>query len=117
MLALAPLTPPMATTLPIITPAARLDILSRDSLKQGIHEAAAAGPVHVLVDLEGVTFIDSAGLGALVSALKTLRTQGGSLSLCAPSEQIRTLLEITSLNKIFPIYPNRQAFLDQHAGT
>jgi anti-anti-sigma factor len=58
--------------------------------------------------------VDSSGLGAIVAALKSLRSVGGELALCQPSEQVKTLLEITGLERIIKVYPNRQVFDQEH---
>ena len=52
------------------------------------------------VDLGPTTFIDSSGLGALVSGLKTCRQAGGDLRIAAAGEQVRTVLKLTNLDRI-----------------
>ena len=64
----------------------------------------------VLIDLKEVTFMDSSGLGALVLALKALQSVGRNLVLCSINEQVRILFELTSMDKIFEIYPTREEF-------
>ena len=65
-------------------------------------------PKKVLVNLENVGYIDSSGLATLVEILKKTRSQGGSLGLSGMSNKVRSLFEITKLDKLFTIYPNQQ---------
>ena len=62
----------------------------------------------IVVDLEKVTYIDSSGLATLVEILKKTRARGGGLGLSALSEKVRSLFEITKLDKLFLILPNQE---------
>lgn len=62
----------------------------------------------VLVNLENVGYIDSSGLATLVEMLKKTRAQGGSLGLSGMSNKVRSLFEITKLDKLFSIYASQQ---------
>ncbi len=66
------------------------------------------GSKKIVVDLEKVTYIDSSGLATLVEILKKTKTQGGSLGLSAMSDKVKSLFEITKLDKLFSIFPNQQ---------
>ena len=61
----------------------------------------------VVVDLEKVTYIDSSGLATLVEMLKKTKAQGGTLGLAGMSDKVKSLFEITKLDKLFSIYPTR----------
>jgi anti-sigma B factor antagonist len=65
----------------------------------------------VIVDLEGVDFIDSAGLGVLVGGLKRARTHGGDLVLVASGRSVLNVLELTGLTRVFELYSSREAAL------
>ena len=58
----------------------------------------------VVVDLEKVTYIDSSGLATLVEILKRTKSQGGSLGLAGMSDKVRSLFEITKLDKLFLVF-------------
>lgn len=58
----------------------------------------------VVVDLSSVDFIDSTGLGALVSCLKGASAAGGDLRLCSVSKPVRTLFELTRMHRVFNIH-------------
>ncbi|MDQ3290729.1 MAG: STAS domain-containing protein [Bacteroidota bacterium] len=64
------------------------------------------------VDLSKVRFINSSGIGVLVSLLTKFRNRGGEMVLINPSEQIRKLLIITKLNNIFTVTETDQAAAD-----
>lgn len=60
-------------------------------------------PMELVVDLHELAFMDSTGLGVLVHALKRMRERGGELTLSAPSPSTRKLLDISGLDRIFPV--------------
>lgn len=62
-------------------------------------------PPHVVVDLSGVTFIDSSGLAALIHAMQDVKQYGGKLTLSGISADVRTILETARLDQIFVIDP------------
>jgi anti-sigma B factor antagonist len=62
----------------------------------------------VVIDLEKVGYIDSSGLATLVELLKKTKSLGGSLALAGMSDKVRSLFEITKLDKLFLIVPNQQ---------
>ena len=62
------------------------------------------GHTRVLVDLAGVSYIDSAGLGELVRSHSTIRNLGGSLKLFNPTKRLRDLLLVTQLATVFGEY-------------
>lgn len=64
----------------------------------------------ILVNCDQVTFMDSSGLGSLISALKITRNSGKEFYLCAINQQINMLFSLTDTLKIFQIYPDRETF-------
>jgi anti-sigma B factor antagonist len=62
-----------------------------------------------LVDLEGVEFLDSTGLGVLVGGLKRVRSHDGDLALVCTQRRILKVLEITGLTKVFTIHDSVDA--------
>ena len=81
----------------------RLDAASAPGLLARLNGAIAEGKTQFVVDLAEVPFIDSTGLGALVSGLKVARREEGDLRLAAPSEQVSRLLRLTTLDRVFTI--------------
>jgi anti-sigma B factor antagonist len=59
---------------------------------------------NLVIDMGLVDFVDSSGLGALISTLKVLRAEGGDLKLANVGEKVRSVLEITRLLRVFETY-------------
>jgi len=83
-----------------------VDLATVSSLRSRLHELVINGHVHLAVELDAVTFMDSSGLGVLVAAQREVRVFRGSLVLVAPSPPVRRLLSLTSLDKVFDVRPD-----------
>jgi anti-sigma B factor antagonist len=88
----------------VVAPTGRLDVAGAPALKDAISELAQNGPPRVVIDMEGVSFVDSTGLGSVIAALKQIRNRQGELRLAAPNQQVRVVLELTTLDKVFPYF-------------
>lgn len=62
----------------------------------------------VVLDLSQLRFVDSSGLGAMLSCLRQLSGKGGDLKLCAMSRQVRALFELVRMHRIFDIYGTKE---------
>src|SRR5579884_4319119 len=62
----------------------------------------------LVLDLSHLRFVDSSGLGAMLSCLRQLSASGGDLKLAGMSKQIRALFELVRMHRIFDIYPTRE---------
>ena len=101
-------------TFEIVQPSGILDGVSAKELRTQIVELLETNkPKSILVDLQDVTFMDSAGLGALVSILKTVRFAGAEFCLCSLSEQVKIIFDLTKMEKVFKIFESRQEFQDK----
>ena len=89
----------------------RLDAAVASDFRDAMVKLAAEGAQQVVLDLDAVSFVDSTGLGAMVSGLKAL-PKGGSLVLCNVGETVAALLKLTRMDKVLTIHPNREAALD-----
>jgi anti-sigma B factor antagonist len=85
------------------------------SFKQSIRRLIGSGNHRIVLDLGDVVFIDSQGLGALISALKTLRAEGGDLKLVNVPEPVRSVLQITKLARVFETHDGVEAALGSFA--
>ena len=81
-----------------------LNARSAEDAKQTFRELVDQGVSQVIVDLQEVPFIDSSGLAALVSGLKTLGGESSNLKLAAPQSQARLLFELTMFDRVFEIH-------------
>jgi anti-sigma B factor antagonist len=97
---------------PVLAVHGELDFDGAPSLRLALIEAIDENPGRrVVVDLEGVDFIDSAGLGVLVGGLKRVRAADGELVLVATGRSVVRVLELTGLTRVFEIHPSRAAAL------
>jgi anti-sigma B factor antagonist len=81
-----------------------VDVSTAPRLRQRLVELATEGRAWVVVDLSGVEFLDSTGLGVLVSGLRRFRSLGGDLTLAGPQPRIVRVLDITRLDRAFDVY-------------
>ncbi len=72
---------------------------------------AIAGRQAVLIDLTDVQFVDSSGLGALLSCLRQISADGGRLRLCGISRTVRSLFELVRMHRVFEIHGSREEAL------
>jgi len=93
------------TGVTVVAPSGRLDVAGAPALKAAIGDAAKNGAPRMVIDMEGVSFVDSTGLGSVIAALKMLRSSKGDLRLAAPNQQVRVVLELTTLDRVFAYYP------------
>lgn len=88
-----------------------VDMASVGALRTLLRDLMVDGSSHVLVELSGVSFMDSAGLAALVATRKHARVLQGSFGLIAPSKQVSRLLSLTAMDKVFPCFDSLDAAL------
>jgi anti-sigma B factor antagonist len=88
----------------VVSVGGEIDVYTAPQLREKVVELVAAGDVDLVLDLSGVEFLDSTGLGVLVGALNRVRAQDGSLALVLTQERILKVFEITGLRKVFPIH-------------
>ncbi|RNC65281.1 MAG: anti-sigma factor antagonist [Desulfuromonadales bacterium] len=82
----------------------RLDAHNSNDLKVTMQEFFDGGRKNILVDLNDVRFIDSSGLGALVSGFKNAISHQGSLKLASLQPQVKSMFELTRLHRVFEIF-------------
>jgi anti-sigma B factor antagonist len=81
-----------------------IDLATAPQLREAVLDLIQNGSYQVLVDLRGVEFMDSTGLGVLVGALKRLREQEGDLALVCTEGPVLKILTLTGLDRVFPIH-------------
>jgi len=83
----------------------RLDAHNSAELKIELQRLFEGGNTAILVDLKNVRFIDSSGLGALVSGFKNATSNQGTLKLSSLQPQVKSMFELTRLHRVFEIFP------------
>ncbi|MEH1936536.1 MAG: STAS domain-containing protein [Nostoc sp.] len=87
-----------------------LDGIRGNELRREVSNIVANGADILLLDLKEVKFIDSSGLGALVSAMQMVRTANGKLFVCSISDQVKMLFELTKMDRIFQTFADQDEF-------
>jgi len=82
------------------------DIGTSPQLRDALVEVIGDGS-RIVIDMEALDFLDSAGLGILVGGLKRARTHGGELELVCSSHAVLKPIEITGLDRVFTIHRGR----------
>lgn len=85
----------------------QLVVTNRQEFKQAILDAMEQGAKLVIADFTNSPYIDSSGLGALVSLSRRLREVGGDLRLVGLNDDLRGLFELTRLDQLFPAFSSR----------
>jgi len=89
----------------------QLIVGNRQELKDRVFAALDKGERRILIDFSQTGYIDSSGLGALVSISKRVREAGGELRLSGLNEDLRSLFELTKLDTLFAIAETPQQAL------
>lgn len=89
---------------PVVSASGEIDVATAPPLRDRLQSLTTSGRSTVVVDLLGVTFLDSTALGVLVGALKRCRESGGDLPLVISEPRILKVFEITGLTGVFPIH-------------
>lgn len=90
----------------------QLIVSNRQELKQKVLDQLEKGQRKVLVDFGRTSYIDSSGLGVLVSLAKKMRELGGDLRLANLNDDLQTLFELTKLDTLFQISESRERALE-----
>ncbi|MEN3361408.1 MAG: anti-sigma factor antagonist [Mycobacteriales bacterium] len=88
----------------VLEVAGEVDVYTAPGLRDRISDLLDGGQHRLVVDLGGVEFLDSTGLGVLVAGLNRAREVGGSLSLVCPQERVLKLFRITGLDEVFTVH-------------
>ena len=91
----------------------RLNMASAVHLREAVTSIVDSGRTRVAIDMSGVDFLDSSGLGAIISALKTTRQAGGDLRIAAPTGQAKLVLQLTNLDRILTAYDDAETAFNE----
>ncbi len=83
-------------------------------LRELVRELLSKGDKNLLLNLGDVTYIDSSGIGELVSAFTTVKNQGGALKLLNLTKKVHDLLQITKLYTVFDVHDNEVAAIQSY---
>ena len=94
----------------VVVPGKALDASNSKDFKAGITPLLTPG-AKIVLDLSGLDFVDSSGLGAMVSSLRQISGVGGDLKLCSLKTPVRALIELVRMHRVFEIYNTRDEAL------
>lgn len=88
----------------VISVSGDLDVVGGPELRQEVVAAVADGAVCLILDLSGVEFIDSFGLGVVIGSLKRVRQRGGDLAVVCPERRVRRVFELCDLDRVLALH-------------
>src|SRR5436309_14137004 len=88
-----------------------IDLHVSPSITELLNDMIEQKPERLVVDLSRVTYIDSAGLAALIGAMQRVEGYGGKFLLAGLQETVRSIFEISRLDQVFQIFPDADAAL------
>ncbi len=88
----------------VISLEGELDVENSTSFRSKVRNKESSEHPNLVIDLTKVNYIDSSGLGALIALQKDARFNGGALSVVGASEQIKRVMKMTNLDKLFELY-------------
>ncbi len=100
----------------IVVASGELDLHSSPPFKDALVGAIEGDASRVVVDLTGVTFIDSSALGALIGGARRSTLAGSELMIVCPPGSVARVIELTGLHRAFTIHPTREEALGATAG-
>ena len=93
-----------------------VDLYTAPELKQELHRLVGKGAKRIVIDMSETTFIDSTTLGVLLSVVKRVRPEGGSVVLVCPDRNVKRIFEITLLDRVFAIVDSRDEAMAELSG-
>lgn len=89
----------------VVSAAGEIDAGTEQALRDVLTSVRARGVLRVVVDLAGVAFLASSGIGVLMGACRVLAAEGGSLVLASPRGEVAQILSLTGVSEVIPVAP------------
>ncbi len=83
-----------------------IDLYTASDLKDNIFEQLDFGKTKIIIDLENVTYIDSSGIGTLITSLSKIKKLNGQMCIINVYDSVKKVFELTKLTTFFRIYPD-----------
>ena len=93
----------------VLTVTGEIDMATAPRFRQRLLAVIGAGAQNVVIDLSGVDFIDSTGLGVLMGAAKRVRSNGGDIRLVMTGSRLADLIELTRLDRVLDVFDSISA--------
>lgn len=102
----------LAGTLGLVVLTGEVDIYTAPRFREGMIELLDAGVDRLVIDLSGVTFIDSTALGVLIGGVRRVHGVDGAMTLVVNSRPVERVLSITGLDRVFALHATREAAIE-----
>ncbi|MZE79146.1 anti-sigma factor antagonist [Streptomyces sp. SID5475] len=105
----------------ILQVSGEMDLVTSPAVRQHVHDAVADGRRSLVLDLSGVRFCDSSGVGVLIAARRLMRSCQGRLRLILPARgaedgsHVNRVLAALGVRRLFEVYPDVTSALDETA--
>jgi anti-anti-sigma factor len=105
----------------VVTVAGEMDLVTSPTVRQHVHNAVADGQRHIVLDLAGVRFCDSSGVGVLIAARRLMRSCTGRLRLILPEggavdgSHVNRVLSALGVRRLFEVFPDLATATDEAA--
>jgi anti-sigma B factor antagonist len=86
----------------------RVDSNTSPEFDGKLKEYINAGRVHIVIEMDETDFLSSAGVRALISAQKAVKSKGGQVVLARPSSKVKDVLKLAALESLFPVYDDTE---------
>jgi len=96
----------------VIEPKGKISAMNANSLLELVTGLLQRGEIFILINFNGVEFIDSSGLGNLVGCLRMAKQKGGNIKISNLSDNIRLVFELICLHQLFEIYTDEEEAID-----
>ncbi len=93
-----------------------IDLYNAPEIKETIKNQMEQGKNQIIINLDKVSYIDSSGIGVLISSLSNLKKAGGGLKIIHVYASVRKVFELTKLTSFFDIYDSEQEALAAYGG-
>jgi anti-sigma B factor antagonist len=90
---------------PVLAVKGEIDVYTAPLFKQAVAGLVTDGTKHLIIDMNGVTYMDSSGFGTLLGATKRLRPEGGALHLVGARPTVERMLHLTRLDTVIEMHP------------
>ena len=97
----------------VLTVTGEIDMATAPRFRQRLLGVITGGSQNVVIDLSGVDFIDSTGLGVLMGAAKRVRSAGGDIRLVMVGSRLAELIELTRLDRVLDVFDSISAATEE----
>jgi len=96
----------------VLTFKGRLDANSAKDVKEKINILTKENRIKIVMEMADVNFMDSSGLGSLVTSLRSVNKLGGDIKIASLQDPVRVIFELTRLHRVFEIFDDKGSAVD-----